>query len=269
MIYQTYSVHPDLETFLKCFWTMEDPKNELREKQTIVPDGCVEMIFHYGDPYRQFFPDGRSLIQPKCFVIGQLTRPLEIAPLGKTGIFSARFHPHGFTPFAQLPIKDLENKAVTLDLIFGNFGLNLEDQVLQKSSNTDRIKIVENFLLQQLQQQTTIDRIIQSTLEAILEFNGHEPVDRIAEKINTHRRKLERKFSTGVGLSPKYLSRIVRLQFVLKKLLNENYTSLTDLAYQGGFYDQAHFIKEFKEFTGQTPKAFFKGNLKMSSIFYH
>ena len=77
MNYQTFEPNQDLTTLIKCYWTLESPKparpaggEETPEKQTIVPDGCMEMIFHYGDLYKQYIGSGNSIIQPKCFVIG-------------------------------------------------------------------------------------------------------------------------------------------------------------------------------------------------------
>ena len=84
---------------------------------------------------------------------------------------------------------------------------------------------------------------------------------------NINRRQLARKFSSAIGLSPKQLAKTVRIQTTLKILLNKEITSLTDLAYENEYFDQAHFIKEFKEFTGLTPKEFFGNDLKMSLIF--
>jgi hypothetical protein len=68
-------------------------------KQRVLPDGCMEMLFNYGDQYRQYFEDGFYL-QPKCFVFGQISKFLEIEPTGVTGILSARFHPDGLSPFS-------------------------------------------------------------------------------------------------------------------------------------------------------------------------
>ena len=87
------------------------------------------------------------------------------------------------------------------------------------------------------------------------------------KKNNINRRQLARKFSSAIGLSPKQLAKTIRIQTTLKVLLNEEVTKLTDLAYENEYFDQAHFIKEFKEFTGLTPKEFFGDDLKMSLIF--
>lgn len=268
MNYQTFEPNQDLITFIKCYWTLESPKEETSEKQTIVPDGCMEMIFHYGDLYKQYIENGNYIIQPKCFVIGQLTRPLEIEPTGETGIFSVRFHPNGFLPFATIPIKEMENTAVSLEKLFGKDGLKITQKILTAKSTLERIKRIEAFLLSRIMDSKTVDRIVKSTVETILTANGQLSVDELSKQTNVSRRQLERKFSSSIGLSPKQLSKTIRLQATLKLLLKGSFTSLSSLAYENDYYDQAHFIKDFKDLTGFTPKEFYGDNLKMSSLFY-
>lgn len=268
MNYQTYEPNNDLTALIKCYWTLESQKEETPERQTIVPDGCMEMIFHYGDLYKQYLENGKSIIQPKCFVIGQLTRPLEIEPTGETGIFSVRFHPNGFLPFANIPIKEMENTAVSLEKLFGKDGQEIEKKILKANSTPDRIKLIETFLLNRLTDIETVDRIVKSTVETILTANGQLSVDELSKLTNVNRRQLVRKFSSTIGLSPKQLSKTIRLQATLRILLNSQFTSLTALAYENEYYDQAHFIKDFKELTGFTPKEFYGTKLKMSSLFY-
>jgi AraC-like DNA-binding protein len=268
MNYQTFEPSLELKGLIKCYWTLEYPKEENPDKQTIVPDGCLEMIFHYGDNYKQYLQNGESIIQPKCFVIGQLTGPLEIEPTGQTGIFSVRFHPEGFSPFTSIPIKTMENTATSLEKLFGKGGIEIGQKVLSSNSVSERIKYIENFLFSRLSNSETIDHIIKSTVDIILTANGHLSVGELSKQINISRRQLKRKFSSFIGLSPKQLSKTIRLQATLEMLLNKQFTSLTTLAYEGEYYDQSHFIKDFKEFTGLSPKEFYGSSLTMSSLFY-
>lgn len=267
MNYQVFEPGEELGTWIKCYWTLEGIGEQTPQKQTIVPDGCMEMIFHYGDLYRQYTESGSSFVQPRCFVIGQLTRPLEIEPTGGTGIFSVRFHPEGFLPFATLPIKEMENTAVSLEKLFGREGQELEQKVLGVQETTERIKLVEAFLFRRLTATETIDRIVRSTVEILLTANGQLSVEELSRQININRRQLERKFSSAIGLSPKQLAKTIRLQAALKILLSGKFTSLTALAYEGEYYDQAHFIKDFRELTGLTPKEFYGDQLKMTRFF--
>lgn len=150
MNYKTYISTLALSKYIKCYWTLEVPKENEPQKQRIVPDGCMEMIFHYGDFYKQYLENGKSIVQPKCFVFGQVTQPLEIEPMGETGIFAIRFFPDGFTSFSAKPISEMENRAVPLQELYGKDGLQLEKEILNALTVEERIKIIENFFLKKI-----------------------------------------------------------------------------------------------------------------------
>jgi AraC-like DNA-binding protein len=267
MEYQTFQPCTELSDFIKCFWTLEAPANNDSEKQRIVPDGCMEMIFHYGDLFKQYLPDGSNIIQPRCFVFGQVTSVLEIAPTGPTGILAVRFHPDGFIPFSCIPIHEMENRAISLPELFGAAGSELEAKVLKSLSTAERIAIIERFLLGKLSTSEAADRIAKASVEVLLQLKGEVSVNELAEQLKINRRQLERKFSSTIGLSPKQFSKIIRLQATLKMMGKGEYANLTAVAYENGYFDQAHFIKDFKEFTGISPKQFYAGNLRMSALF--
>lgn len=268
MNYQTFEPSHNLKPIVQCYWTLDGAKEETVERQSIVPDGCMEMIFHYGDLYLQFLPDGEAILQPRCFVFGQLSRPLEIQPTGITGIFAVRFKPDGFAPFATVSLSDIKDKAVPMHQLFEKDGETLAQSVIESNTTSDRIRLVENFLLMKLQQSEVVNELIRSTIDAMLESRGKLAIKDISIEKRVSRRSIERRMVATTGLSPKKLSKIIRLQSILKQLINGKHTSLTALAYDADYYDQSHFIKDFKDITGITPKQFYGDNLKMSSIFY-
>ncbi|MBL7744599.1 MAG: helix-turn-helix transcriptional regulator [Chitinophagaceae bacterium] len=267
MNYQVYTPSRELQVFVKCFWTLEADSKEEPSRQRVLPDGCMEMIFHYGDLYKQYFEDGSFVVQPRSFIFGQITRYIEIEPTGASGIVSARFHPEGLSPFLKIPVSALENKAVSMGDLFGGKGHDLEKEILSATGNLQRIKIIEQFLLSLLADPGTADTITKNCVDAIFRSQGQIAVADLAGKMNINRRNIERKFAATVGMSPKQLSKAVRLQAALKMLQENNFSSLTSLAYDNGYYDQAHFIKDFKEFTGLSPKSFFAGNLRFATLF--
>lgn len=267
MNYQVYTPSPELQSFVKCFWTLEDEASKTPQRQRVVPDGCMEMIFHYGDLYRQCFEDGSSAIQPRSFIFGQITSYIEIEPTGVSGIISARFLPDGLSPFLDIMVSELENKAVSLAGLFGEKGKSLEERVIAATDNAERIRIIEEFLLSLLADPKTIDTVTKACVDVIVHSQGQIGMVELADKMNVHRRNMERKFIAAIGMSPKQLSRVVRLQATLKMLQQQNFTSLTSLAYENGYYDQAHFIKDFREFTGMSPKSFYADNLRYAALF--
>lgn len=267
MEYIQYEVQKDLRPFIKCYWSLEAPEAPLPEKQRIVPDGCMEMIFHYGDLYKQYLSDGSFILQPRSFVFGQITTPLEIEPAGATGLIAARFNPDGFYPFTSMAVATMNNRAIALEDLFGKEGLALQEEVIHATGNELRKTIIESFLLNRLQTAEACERIASAAVQALLESKGQQTMEEISEKLQVNRRQLERKFATGTGLSPKQFSKIARLQAACRMIGRMQHSSLTALAYEAGYYDQAHFIKDFKEFTGLSPKQFYADSLKMSSLF--
>lgn len=264
---KTYEPNIDLTEFVKRYWTLDGEKENTPIKNTIVPDGTMKLIFHYGDTYKHHSQCGEIIILPKCFLIGQLTKPYVIEPIGVTGSFVVQFKPNGFLPFTTIPIKEMENTAIPIEKLFGEKGKKLGEQILNASSTSKRIKIIESFLFSKLADKNTFDNIVKSTVETIFNTNGQFSVNRFSTNNNINRRQLARKFSSNIGLSPKQLAKTIRIQATLKTLLNRENISLTTLAYENEYFDQAHFIKEFKEFTGLTPKEFYGDDLKMSLIF--
>lgn len=262
-----YDPTPALAEFVMCYWTLDFPKEDTPKMNTIIPDGTMKLIFHYGDLYWHHPKDGASFLQPRCFLIGQLTQPYVVEPDGDTGTFVVRFHPNGFVPFASIPIKEMENTPVPLNTLFGTAGDTLEQLILQADTTSERIRIMEEFLLRHLTDAKTIDTIVTSTIDTILTANGQISVAELSEQNDIHRRQLARKFSSVIGLSPKQLSKTIRLQAALKKLLTQQPSTLTDVAYDNEYYDQSHFIKDFREFTGLSPKEFYGDDLKMSMLF--
>ena len=267
MNHKIFEPQQNLAEWVKCYWTLESTFKNTPLKNTIIPDGTMKLIFHYKDTYMHHPSDKESIILPKCFLIGQLTRPYVVEPLGATGSFVVRFQPNGFLPFANIAVKEIQNTAVPLDKLFGKDGEEIGERILKANSTSERIELIETFLLRRLTNKNTIDNIVKSAVDTIINANGQFSVNELSKQNNINRRQLARKFSSIIGLSPKQLSKTIRIQNTLKTLLTKEVTSLTDLAYENEYFDQAHFIKDFREFTGLTPKEFYGDHLKMSLIF--
>jgi AraC-like DNA-binding protein len=270
MNYQTFQPRPDLDAVIKCHWTLEVPAEKNSPKQRIVPDGCIEMIFILGDDIKRYTSEDQYILQPRAMVLGQITEPFIVEPTGYVNSFAVRFYPYGFANFVTTQIKNLANSETPISVLFGDKPANdLEHKIISAPDTKQRIEIVENFLLHRLKDRTTIDNIVKATVETILQTEGGESIHSILKDQLSKRRQLERKFFNQVGISPKQLGKIIRLQTALKMMLNQQYESFTKIAYESKYYDQAHFTKDFKEFTGTNPKDFLGDKeLLLSTLFY-
>lgn len=268
--YETFQPIQHLESLIKCYWTLEVPAQGDYQKQLIIPDGCIEMIFILGDDVKRYTSENKFIIQPREMVLGQITKPFFVEPTGYVNSFAVRFYPYGFANFVSIPIKKLANKETPLKSLFGEKTSQELGQKIKRATDTKkRIKIVETFLLNRLKDKATIDNIVKSTIDTMLLTKGSTPINSILKNDLSKRRQIERKFFKKVGISPKKLGKVIRLQAVLKMLLNRQAESLTKLAYDNEYYDQAHFTKDFKEFTGTTPKEFLQdGKMILSSTIY-
>lgn len=270
MNYQTYQPHTDLEPLVSCYWTLEVPAVNDAERQRIIPDGCIEMAFILGDDIKRYTTQGEFILQPRAMVLGQTIEPFYIEPTGYVNTFAIRFYPYGFANFVSTPIRDLANKETPIELLFGaNTANELEQKIILARNSKHRIEIIENFLLKKLHDKTTIDNIVKKTVDALLTSNGTESITTILKGDLSKRRQLERNFKKQIGVSPKQLGKVIRLQTALKMLLNKKMDNLTNIAYESEYFDQAHFIKDFKEFTGINPKEFLGNqNMALSTLFY-
>lgn len=269
MLYQTYPPHPDLASVVKCYWILEVPSMPDPPKQRIVPDGCIEMIFSFGDGVKRFWSESEYSIQSRAMILGQIVEPMYIQPIGYVNSFAVRFYPYGFANFVDVSLKDLANKETHLHHLFDSDASNkLYKSIEHANSTEERIALVEAFLLEKLHARNTIDEIVKTTIDATFRTSGTS-IRNIVNMEGIKRRQLERKFIQKIGVSPKQLSKVIRLQSALRMLLSQTGEKLTQIAYDSDYYDQAHFIKDFREFTGSSPKEFLgDSQMILSSIFY-
>ncbi|RKF17473.1 AraC family transcriptional regulator [Alginatibacterium sediminis] len=269
MDYKTFQPHPDLESLISCYWTLEIPKTQDTQRQRIIPDVTIEMAFILGDDIKRFTSEDSFIIQPRAMVLGHTIAPFYIEPTGYVCTFAIRFYPYGFANFVTVPIKTLENTETPLAVLFEEkTAKKLEQDIIHAANTKQRIKIIESFLLNKLNEQATVNNIVKTTIDTLLATKGSTSISQILKEDLSKRRQLERMFIKQIGVSPKQLGKLIRLQSALKAMLNED-ESLTNIAYQNDYYDQSHFIKDFKEFTGVSPKEFLGNeNMTLSSLFY-
>jgi AraC-like DNA-binding protein len=173
------------------------------------------------------------------------------ANIGTVLVYFTEF---GFTHFASHPANELFNLSVSLEHIFGkNCVSETEEGLVLAHTDQQRIFIVEKILLSQLKD-IQVDKLIIEAIKIIYQTKGTIRIKELNKRLFISQSPFEKRFRKLVGTTPKKFASIVRFNASLNNLSNTK--SLTELCYENNFFDQAHFIKEFKHFTGDTPENF-------------
>lgn len=270
MIYQTFKPHPDLQGFIKCYWILQVPAEPNPQKQKAIADGYIEMIFHLADDVRTYTEDKGYTIQPRAMILSHPVKPFFFEPTGTVDTFSVRFHPYGFSNLIDLPLKEITDKVLPLEELFGQeFAHQAIHLITQAESTQSRIAVIESLLFKRITTPQTVNHIIKNTIDTMMISKGSPSINVLTKENNTFRRQLERKFTQHIGLSPKQIGKVIRFQTALHMLLNQPEEKSSRIAYDAEYYDQAHFIRDFKQFTGLTPKSFFEApSMKVASLMY-
>lgn len=248
-----------LSPFVRYYWSLEVINPNTIEPYRVIPHGCIELMFFFGDKYREVKNGNLEGYHPQTIITGQQSSYFDLQATGKVGIFSVFFKPHGAKLFFSLPISELKDRSIALSDIAGRDSGQLEDEIMNSKNNCQRVNFVEKFLLKKLLEKEYEDfKRINSVVGRIIKTRGELTLEDMSFEACLSSKQLDRKFSRYVGMSPKQYLKIVRFQNVLKtKELNPE-MSLTSLGFECGYYDQAHFIKDFKKITGMTPKSYFQ-----------
>lgn len=160
----------------------------------------------------------------------------------------------GFTHFASHPTNELFNQSISLDHIFDKNSIaDIEEQLVLVHTDKQRIQAVEKFMLSQLKH-IQADKLIVEAVKLIYQSKGAIRIKELNEKLFISQSPFEKRFRKVVGTTPKKFASIVRFNSILNNLNKAK--SLTEICYENNFFDQAHFIKDFKQFTGDTPDNF-------------
>jgi len=221
---------------------------------SVLPGTGLVMGFQYSGSISSVKPEGHSALAAAG--VSGLSDRYRVFRSGKgTGSVLVYFRAAGAAPFFSVPLHELFRESVSLDnFVMRAELLCLQEQLCEAKSDRQCVAVVEQFLTNRLTA-TPPDALVLAALEAIHKVKGNVRIAMLAKQLHTSQSPLEKRFRKVVGTSPKKYASIVRLKNVLH--IGRNASSLTELGYDAGFYDQAHFIKEFRSFTGQSPAQFF------------
>jgi AraC-like DNA-binding protein len=246
---KTYEIMPALLPYIEVICTMECDEDADTRHLRVLPDARVEIFLSYTNSPIAIIDDQ---LYKQSIVSFRINRFVDVQMRKGSGCIAVCFYPGMAARFLKVPITELSNTNTQLSELWNTSAGDLEEKLAKCNCPLLRVKILQTFLIDLLADSKS-DPVIAQTLQYIQLADGRISVEQLSNYSGFSQRQLARKFQYDVGMSPKEYLRVARFHSSLKKLNNYPYSSLTEIAINSGYYDQAHFIRDYKEFTGYTP----------------
>jgi AraC-like DNA-binding protein len=243
---------PLLKPFIKNY-TLIDSENGALNR--ILPDTSLVLVFRYKGQVTYFENEIENNIT--TYSITGLRKTSRIIHYGKNaGNIIVVLRETGAAAFLKTPLHELFNHTLSLEHFIDRATLEeTEERLGEAKEDAQRISIIEQLLFSVLKDHQP-DKLISAALQKIRLSHGSIRIRELADTLCISSDAFEKRFRRVVGTSPKQFASIVRLRTLISSRSDKN--TLTELAHEAGYFDQAHFTKEFKLFTGLPPSEFFK-----------
>lgn len=244
---------PDLAEWVENFWFMRgEGPGAMPDGHRILPDGCMEFVFQLGDPFRERQADGGWRLQPHLLLVGQMERRVDIEPSGSIQTIGVHFRPAGVSAFVSGSMSRFTHRIEPLDLTLGVEQVEpLVARLRSAQAPQEQVEVLEPFL-----RRLRLPGDLAMSRAATRLSQPGPPVDleTLAREAGLSERQFRRRFEAAVGLRPKSFARIVRFQRVFEQQQEGSARAWSEVALDCGYYDQAHFNRDFRAFTGVRPR---------------
>ncbi len=244
-----------LADFVRFFWFSEASASiEKPYVHHAFAYPCPELIFCYKGAFSFSTRLGAERTLAPGFY-GQTETFSKASSNADFGIFGVYLYPHALPQLFRLPATELTNQYADVRSLLGKDGDMLEEKIMLAADNHQRVKLVSDFLRARLKNVRTEYAGIASSIKLISGAFHATSVKALAGNSYLSLRQFERRFKELSGFNPKLFLRIARFNSMLNKPFRQK--SLTQLAYEFDYHDQSHFIHDFQQFSGNSPKAYF------------
>lgn len=268
MVYQKFGPAEILTPFVECYFAWES--DEPLEKELVVespPNSYCSIVINYGDPYFLQNKKYEKLAVPPQFVAGLSIYSYKLTLTGDIGIVGIVFKPSALSTLFGLNAFELTEERIDLfSILPQDYVQKYVAQIRQAATLKERVRLLEELLLHHTRLNKPEPDYIDTATNLIVEKNGMLHVYDLLKDSCMSRRTFERKFFQKVGLSPKYYARIRRIGYLCNLVAGKKKVNWPEVFYEAEFYDQAHFIKDFEEFTGRTPQQYLRENAELANL---
>ncbi len=233
-VYREHAPPAPLAARVECLWTMTSAGSPPALNR-VLPDGCMDLVFDFGDP-------------PRGYAVGAMTRAVPLRMAGRIEVLGVRFRPGGAA--LPLPAGELTDRSAALD----DLGLGAAcARVLDEGSARAALPVLAGLLA--ALPSRGAEPVAAAAWARLRHSAGALPVRELAAQLGVGERRLQRVFHDHVGLTPKEAARVARLSAALAMLRAGPELPLGRVALRAGYYDQAHFNREFARLVGLAPHA--------------
>jgi AraC-like DNA-binding protein len=224
-------------------------------RNMILPDGAMELIINLGDPQKLCAKDdpAEHTIFRRSWISGERTAPIVIDEIGHVHLIGVRLRAGGAWPFLGIPLRELTDEVVELEIILGREVSNLREQLGDAPDDDSRFDLLESWLIRRARARTQPTRSVSLVLRTISAGLDGVRIGKIADTIGISHKHLLREFDRCVGLTPKVFARLCAFQRVIRSVGHKPEVDWASTAATCGYHDQAHLIHEFRAFSGLTP----------------
>lgn len=265
MIFKTYKPEKRLASVVKFYWSLDGKLSptQMYVHRTLA-NHCPEIIFHYGSEFKEIIAGTKIEKTFRFGVHGQTDIVRQFTSKDSCGIFGVMLQPYAIPLLFKLSATEVKNELIDITLLLGQEGKDISDQIMLTNTNAERITLMNRFLTRQMREINDVP-IIRS-IHNICSEKGNLSIQKLASQSFWSQRQFERKFKDLTGFSPKAFSRLVRFKSIVDNNSYVHAKTMTEISYDFGYYDQSHFINDFRQYSGYSPKSYFEGRAK--DIFY-
>ena len=263
MRYQEHRPAAALAPWIRCIWTLHGEPDVSDGSAPVLPDGCVEIVLNFGDVFLRHLDGGGVERQPRALIAGQLTQSIAIEPQGRIDLLGIRFHPWGAAPFLRVSAMMLRDRM---------FELSDADDVgksLRRAWDSDdcdgRVALAIGALLEHVPRARTPHAPVPRAAELVA--TGSDSIRAVAARLGLTVRTLQQAFQHEIGMSPKSLMRISRLQRAAGIARARAELALSRIALDAGYYDHAHLAHDCRDIAGVTPSVLFGARAELTDVF--
>ncbi|MEW9677352.1 helix-turn-helix domain-containing protein [Lentibacillus sp. L22] len=257
-LFRTCQPQPPLSTFINIFWLYQGyhPPHEM---ERVLPDGSMGLVINLKEDSIKVY-DQKNHVRFKSFrgslISGPHSSVAVIDTACQASTMGVHFKPGGTFPFVRLPADELRNDHVSLDAILGSKAAEIREQLIEAETPTIKFQILQQYLMEMITKASAPHPAVVFALKKFQLSPSSVKIADVTEQISLSSRRFIQVFKEEVGLTPKQFCRVQRFQNVLRSIKGGEQVDWTDIALSCGYYDQAHFIHDFRSFSGLSPTTY-------------